>query len=219
SGAKPGSRPVTCQHCGGSGEVAFQQGFFQIRRPCQHCGGSGQTISDPCSTCHGSGKTQKRSQISVNIPAGIDTGQRLKLNNEGEAGEQGGPPGDLYVVVQVLEHDFFTREMDDIVCEVPITFVQASLGTEIEVPTLEGKVKMKIPPGTQSHKVFRLKNKGLPRLRSYGKGDQLVQVVVETPTKLNKEQKQLLRSFEESQGKSCHPNHERFFEKVRNLFG
>lgn len=219
SGAKAGTHPETCNQCAGRGEVSFQQGFFAITRPCPRCNGAGQTIADPCAQCHGSGTMKKRSQIAIKIPAGVDTGQRLKLSGEGEMGERGGPPGDLYVVINILAHDFFTREEFDVICEVPLTFTQAALGAEVEVPTLEGKVKLKIPSGTQSHKILRLKNKGLARLGSYGRGDQLVKVIVEVPTKLSSEQKDLLRQFAESGGESSHPMHQRFFEKVKNIFG
>jgi molecular chaperone DnaJ len=162
---------------------------------------------------------KKRSQIAVKIPAGVDSGQRLKLTGEGEAGERGGPSGDLYVVINILPHDFFTRDEFDVICEVPITFAHAALGAEIEVPTLEGKVKLKIPPGTQSHKILRLKGKGLARLGSYGRGDQLVRVIVEVPSKLSSEQRELLRRFSEAGGEGAHPMHHSFFEKVKNLFG
>ena len=219
TGAKPGTQPETCGQCGGRGEVSFQQGFFAITRPCPQCNGAGQTIPHPCGSCRGTGQVQKRSQIAVKIPAGVDTGQRLKLVGEGEAGERGGAPGDLYVVINILPHDFFTRDESDVICEVPITFTQAALGAEIEVPSIEGKVKIKIPPGTQSHKTLRLKGKGLARLGSYGRGDQLVRVIVEVPSKLTNEQKDLLRRFEESGGVSSHPMHHSFFEKVKNLFG
>ena len=218
SGAKPGTEPKTCAQCGGRGEVSFQQGFFAISQPCPACRGQGQTIPNPCSACIGSGHVKKRTQIAVKIPAGVDTGQRLKLTGEGEAGERGAPAGDLYVVINILPHDFFTRDDADVICDVPITFTQAALGAEIEVPSLEGKVKVKIPVGTQSHKTLRLKGKGLPHLGSYGRGDQLVRVIVEVPTKLSAEQKDLLRKFEEEGTDSSHPMHHRFFEKVRNLF-
>lgn len=220
SGAKAGTHAETCSQCAGRGEVSFQQGFFAITRPCPRCGGAGQTIPQPCVGCGGSGQVKKRSQIAVKIPAGVDTGQRLKLTNEGEAGERGGPAGDLYVVINVLPHDFFLREAADIICEVPITFAHAALGAEIEVPTLEGKVKLKIPAGTQSHKILRLKNKGLARLGSYGRGDQLVRIIVEVPTKLSFEQKEILKKFSDSGdgGDGSHPMYQSFFEKVRNLF-
>lgn len=219
SGAKEGTHPETCAQCGGRGEIAFQQGFFAISRPCPKCNGMGQTIPNPCSPCNGTGQQKKRTQIAVKIPAGVDTGQRLKLTGEGEAGERGGSSGDLYVVINILPHDFFTRDEFDVICEVPITFVHASLGAEIEVPTLEGKVKVKIPAGTQSHKILRLKNKGLARLGSYGRGDQLVRVIVEIPAKLNAEQKELLKRFGEIGGDAAHPMYHRFFEKVKNIFG
>jgi molecular chaperone DnaJ len=220
SGAKPGTQPETCAQCGGRGEVSFQQGVFAITRPCPKCNGAGQTIASPCVNCSGSGTTRKRTQIAVKIPPGVDTGQRLKLTGEGEAGERGGPPGDLYVVINVLAHDFFTRDEADVICEVPVTFVHAALGAEIEVPTLEGKVKVKIPAGTQSHRILRLKNKGLAKLGSYGRGDQLVRIIVEVPSKLSAEQKELLKKFSEiSGGESSHPMHHGFFEKVKNIFG
>lgn len=220
TGAKPGTQPETCAQCGGRGEVSFQQGVFAITRPCPKCSGAGQTISSPCVSCSGSGTLRKRSQIAVKVPPGVDTGQRLKLTGEGEAGERGGPPGDLYVVINVLPHDFFTRDEADVICEVPVTFAHAALGAEIEVPTLEGKVKVKIPSGTQSHKILRLKNKGLAKLGSYGRGDQLVRIIVEVPSKLTSEQKELLKKFSESSGgESSHPMHHGFFEKVKNIFG
>ena len=219
SGAKPGTHSENCSQCAGRGEVSFQQGFFAITRPCPKCMGSGQTIAQPCISCSGTGTTKKRSQIAVKIPAGVDTGQRLKLTGEGEAGERGGSPGDLYVSINILPHDFFTRDEFDVICEVPVTFGHAVLGAEIEVPTLEGKVKLKIPAGTQSHKILRLKGKGLARLGSYGRGDQLVRIIVEVPTKLTLEQRELLRQFSESGADAAHPMHQSFFEKVKNLFG
>lgn len=220
SGAKPGTSPETCKVCQGRGEVTFQQGFFAVSRPCTHCHGVGQIIASPCTTCKGAGKTKKTSQLSVTIPAGIDTGQRLKLTNEGEAGEQGGPPGDLYIVVNVLEHDFFKRDGAEVICDVPITFVHAALGAEIDVPTLDGRVSMKIPAGTQSHKIFRLKGKGLPHLGRGGRGDQLIRVMVEIPTKMTAEQIEVLRHFEELDKKDgkAHPMHHGFFERVKRIF-
>ncbi len=219
SGAKAGTQPQSCSQCHGSGEVNFQQGFFAITRPCPRCNGVGQTIPNPCETCRGTGHTRKKTQIAVKVPAGVDTGQRLKLTGEGEAGENGGPAGDLYVSINILPHDIFTRDEADVICEVPITFTQAALGTSIQVPTLDGKVEVKIPPGTQSHKTLRLKNRGIQRLGSYGRGDQLVRVIVEIPSKLTSEQKDILKKFEDAGGSASHPMHETFFEKVRNLFG
>jgi molecular chaperone DnaJ len=218
SGAKPGTQPETCRTCQGRGEVAYQQGFFAISRPCSDCQGTGQKIANPCTECRGSGKIRTKSQIAVKIPAGIDTGQRLKLTNEGEAGERGGLPGDLYVVINILPHDLYTREEADVLCDMPITFVQAALGAELEVPTLDGKVKMKIPEGTQSHKVLRLKGKGMPYLGSPSRGDQLVRVIIETPTKLTKEQKEILKKFEEGAVGASHPMNHSFFERVKNIF-
>ena len=177
-------------------------------------------IAHPCATCRGAGKLKKTAQLSVTIPAGIDTGQRLKLTNEGEAGENGGPAGDLYIVINVLEHDFFRRDGAEVICDVPITFVQAALGAEIDVPTLDGKVAMKIPSGSQSHKVFRLKGKGLPHLGRGGRGDQLVRVMVEVPSRLTPEQSELLRKFDEASHKdtTAHPLHPGFFERVKRIF-
>ncbi len=220
SGAKPGTSPETCKTCQGRGEMTFQQGFFAVSRPCTNCHGTGQIIASPCGTCKGAGKQKKTSQLSVTIPAGIDTGQRLKLSNEGEAGEQGGPPGDLYIVINVLEHDFFRRDGAEVICDVPITFVQAALGAEIDVPTIDGKVQMKIPAGTQSHKVFRLKGKGLAHLGRGGRGDQHVRVMVEVPVKLNPEQTEALRKFDElaKQDGKAHPLHHGFFERVKRIF-
>ncbi|HTL11445.1 MAG TPA: molecular chaperone DnaJ, partial [Bdellovibrionota bacterium] len=156
TGARKGTHPETCSQCAGRGEVMYQQGFFSISRTCPQCGGTGEMIKDPCGDCHGSGTIKKRAQLAVNIPAGVDSGQRLKLRGEGEAGLRGGPSGDLYVIINVLDHDFFKRDEYDIVCEVPITFTQAALGAEIEVPTLKGKVSMKVPAGTQPGKIFRI---------------------------------------------------------------
>ena len=223
SGARVGTRAELCTQCNGRGEVTIQQGFFVINQHCPRCGGQGQMISQPCPACAGTGQTKRRVQLEVNVPAGIATGQKMKLTGEGEMGERGGPPGDLYVTIQVEPHEFFTREEYDIICEVPITFPQAALGAEIEVPTLEGKVKLKIPAGTQSHQILRLKGKGLARLNQYGRGDQLVRVIAEVPTQLSAEQRELLRRFDEKNVHSGysvnHPMNSRFFERVRNLFG
>jgi molecular chaperone DnaJ len=220
SGAKPGTEPQTCKVCAGRGEVTFQQGFFAVSRPCTHCHGTGQMIESPCGTCRGAGKVKKSSQLSVTIPAGIDTGQRLKLTNEGEAGEQGGPSGDLYIVINVLDHDFFRRDGAEVICDIPITFAQAALGAEIDVPTLDGKVAMKVPSGTQSHKTFRLRGKGLPHLGRGGRGDQIVRVLVEIPNRLTTEQADALRAFDELSNKDSkvHPMHHGFFDRVKRIF-
>jgi molecular chaperone DnaJ len=219
SGAKPGTEAKTCSQCQGRGETIFQQGFFAVSRTCAKCQGEGRIVETPCGTCRGSGHSKTTSRISLTIPAGIESGQRLKLSGEGEAGERGGPSGDLYVTINVADHPIFERQGADIICEVPITFPQAALGTEIEVPSLEGKVKLRIPQGTQSHKIFRMRGKGLQRLQSHSRGDQLVRVLVETPTHLTPELKELLKKLEQTQGEQTHPMHKSFFDKVRDLFG
>jgi molecular chaperone DnaJ len=218
SGARKGSGPQVCPTCRGAGEVRFTQGFFSISRPCSHCDGTGRVIPHPCPACRGHGKVEAEATLTVKVPPGVDTGTRLRLTNEGEPGDTGGPPGDLYVVIQVREHPIFHREEDEILCEVPISFVDAALGTTIEVPTLDGKVKMKIPAGTQSGKVFRLKGRGVQELNGYGRGDQHVHVVVETPTNLSKEQKKLLEEFAAVSSPESHPQGKSFWSKVRELF-
>lgn len=219
SGAKPGTAPQTCPTCRGRGQVSFQQGFFSVSRTCNHCHGHGTVIKDPCVACGGVGLVRKLHTLSVKIPAGVDTGSRLKLRNEGESAPAGGAPGDLYVVIQVDPHPIFVRNALDILCDVPISFVQAALGAEIDVPTLEGKVKMKIPVGTQSGKVFRMKGKGVKDIQGYQQGDQHVRVVVETPTHLTTRQKELLKEFAATGGEEVNPLSKGFFDKVKELFG
>lgn len=219
SGARPGTQLKACPTCGGTGEVRFSQGFFSIARPCSHCGGAGRIVTDPCPTCRGQGRTEAEASLTVKVPPGVDTGTRLRLTGEGEPAEDGGMPGDLYVVLHVKEHPLFQREDNDILCEVPISFVDASLGAAIDVPTLDGKVKVKIPAGTQSGKVLRLKGKGVPDLNGYGRGDQHVRVVVETPTNLSKDQKRLLEEFARISTPESHPAGRSFWGKVRELFG
>ncbi len=220
SGAKAGSGPSSCDMCHGRGEVRRQQGFFAIATTCPKCQGAGQVISDPCTKCHGQGSVKKSSDLSVKIPPGIDTGQRLKLRGEGDAGTNGGPAGDLYVVVKVQDHDFFERDEFDIHCQVPISFSQAALGAEIEVPTLKSKVSMKIPPGTQSGKRMRLKGKGINRLGGYGIGDQIISIHVETPTKLKAEERALFEDLAalESRHRNSRPMSKGFFDKVKDIF-
>jgi molecular chaperone DnaJ len=208
-----------CPTCGGAGEVRFTQGFFAVSRTCNQCGGVGQIVGDPCIKCGGRGKIDSESQVMVKVPPGVDTGTRIRYAGEGEPGEHGGAPGDLYVVMHVREHPIFVREESDVLCEMPISFAQAALGAAIDVPTLDGKVKMKIPPGTQTGKVFRLKSKGIPRLHGAGRGDQHVKVVVETPAQLTREQRELLERFAEISGEETHPQSKTFLEKVRELFG
>lgn len=219
-GAKPGTAPQTCPMCRGKGQVSFQQGFFSVSRTCNQCHGHGTIIKDPCTTCSGTGRLRKLHTLSIKIPAGVDTGSRLKLRNEGESAPTGGgAPGDLYVVIQVESHPIFVRDNLDIVCDVPISFVQAALGAEIDVPTLDGKVKMKIPGGTQSGKVFRMKGKGVKDVQGYEQGDQHVRVIVETPTHLTPRQKELLKEFAVSGGEDINPLSKGFFDKVKELFG
>jgi molecular chaperone DnaJ len=218
-GSKPGTTSKTCTTCRGSGQVRFQQGFFTIARTCNQCGGQGSVISDPCGPCRGTGATRKTSMLQVKIPAGVDSGARLKLRGEGEASLAGGPAGDLYVLLRVREHPLFSRQHNDVICEIPISFPQAALGSEIEVPTLEGKLKMKVPAGTQSGNVFRLRSKGVIDLHNGGRGDQLVRVMVETPRKLSPKQRELLEEFARLDGEGVHPMTKGFFEKVRELFG
>lgn len=209
----------TCPTCGGAGEVRFTQGFFAVARTCSQCSGSGQIVSDPCKECSGAGKLDATSELTVKIPPGVDTGTRVRLAGEGEPGEQGGPPGDLYVVVHVKEHPLFHREDQDVFVVVPVSFVQAALGAQIDVPTLDGVVKMKIPEGTQTDKVFRLKGKGIAGLHGGGRGDQHVKVVVETPTNLSSKQKKLLEEFGGIDHEEAHPQSKSFFAKVKELFG
>ncbi|OIU70613.1 molecular chaperone DnaJ [Rossellomorea aquimaris] len=222
TGAKPGTKVHTCSHCNGSGQLNVEQntpfGRIVNRRVCHYCNGTGKEIKEKCSTCGGAGKVQKRRKINVKIPAGIDDGQQLRVTGQGEPGVNGGPPGDLYVVFHVRSHDFFERNGDDIYCEMPVTFAQAALGDEIEVPTLHGKVKLKVPAGTQTGTRFRLKGKGVPNVRGYGTGDQNVQVKVVTPTKLTEKQKQLLREFADISGQVPDEQHESFFDKVKKAF-
>ncbi|CAG7639528.1 Chaperone protein DnaJ [Paenibacillus solanacearum] len=222
SGAKPGTKPETCGVCHGSGqqEVVQNTAFGRIvnRRVCSACQGQGKIIKDKCGTCHGAGKVKKQRTISLNIPAGVDDGAQLRVSGEGESGTRGGPPGDLYVVIRVKPHDFFEREGDDIYCEVPLTFAQAALGDEIEIPTLTEKVKLKIPAGTQTDTYFRLKGKGVPRLRGHGQGDQHVKVVVVTPTSLNDEQRELLREFSRLSGEQTHEQQQSIFERMKKAF-
>ena len=219
SGARSGTAPKQCPTCHGTGELRLTQGFFQIARPCGHCQGSGKVVTDPCPSCKGAGKVENESVLSVKVPAGVDTGTRLKLTGEGEPGERGGPPGDLYVVVHVQEHPIFIREDTEVICEVPISFTQAALGAQIDVPTLDGKVKMKIPAGTQSGKVFRLKGKGIPSLNGYQRGDQHVRITVEVPEKLTRKQRELLEQFASISGEDANPQSKSFFDKVREMFG
>jgi len=221
SGAKKGSKPTTCGTCGGAGQVRMQQGFFQVQQTCPNCRGRGKTISDPCRDCHGQGRVEKTKTLSVKVPPGVDTGDRIRLSGEGEAGPEGGPAGDLFVQMSVKQHPIFERDGKHLYCEVPITFVDAALGNELEVPTLDGRVKLKIPSETQTGKLFRLRGKGVKPVRGGSVGDLLCRAVVETPVNLNKEQKKLLKEFQESLGEGGHrqsPRQTSWFEGVKNFF-
>jgi molecular chaperone DnaJ len=198
SGAKKGSEPVQCSTCGGVGQVRMQQGFFSIQQTCPACKGAGTTISDPCQDCHGRGRTRKTRTLAVKVPAGVDDGDRIRLSGEGEAGRNGGPPGDLYVEIRVNPHKIFERDGSNLSCEVPVSIAAATLGGEVELPTLDGNVALKIPSGTQSGKVFRLRGKGVRTVRDARVGDLFAQVAVETPVNLTAEQRELLEKFDES---------------------
>ncbi|MEI8345310.1 MAG: molecular chaperone DnaJ [Candidatus Omnitrophota bacterium] len=215
-GAKPGTSRKTCSVCHGQGQVLASSGFFSIARPCTKCHGQGSMVDQPCSACRGAGRVTVERKIQIRVPAGADTGLRLRLSGEGEAGDRGGPRGDLYIDLYVKAHDFFTREGTDLVCEVPIRFALAALGGEIEVPALSGMTTLKIPAGTQSGKVFRIRGKGLASLKNHDLGDLTVRVAVETPTHLSDKQKELLRQFD-AQAPSAQPLCESFVEKVKKI--
>ena len=217
TGAKSGTSRTTCSQCDGRGQVHQTQGFFSISRTCPTCRGQGSTIKEPCADCSGTGRVKRQRKLRVKIPAGVDTGHRLKVRGEGEAGAMGGGRGDLYVVVHVAQHPVFDRAGNNILCEVPISFAQAALGDRIEVPTLDGKVSLKIPAGTQTNKMFRLRGKGMPNIHGYGRGDQLVRVITETPTRLNDRHKKLLKEFAEISGDNVHPIKRNFFKKIKDM--
>jgi len=221
SGAKKGTSATTCGTCHGQGQVQMRQGFFAVQQACPTCHGRGKIIKDPCGKCHGEGRVEKSKTLSVKIPAGVDTGDRIRLTGEGEAGEFGDPPGDVYVQVSVREHAIFTRDANNLYCEVPISFSKAALGGEIEVPTLDGKVSLKIPTETQTGRMFRLRGKGVKSVRSHAVGDLLCKVVMETPVNLNEKQKELLREFEATltgESKKHSPKAEGFFDGVKKFF-
>ncbi len=221
SGAKKGSSPVTCTTCGGTGQVRIQQGFFSVQQTCPHCHGQGKTISDPCGDCHGQGRIEERKTLSVKVPPGVDNGDRIRLSGEGEAGENGGPPGDLYVQVHVKQHPIFERDANNLLCQVPISVATAALGGELEVPTLNGRVKLKIPAETQTGKMFRLKGKGVKPVRGGAVGDLLCKVIIETPVKLTTKQKELLREFDQSMhddNKNHNPQGSSWMDGVKKFF-
>ena len=218
SGASPGTNMRTCSTCGGRGQVVSSRGIFSIAQTCSACEGVGKTVEKPCTKCRGAGRVEKTKKIKLKIPAGVDTGARLRSSGNGEGGLRGGAPGDLYVVLHVREHEIFEREEDDLLCEVPVSFVQATLGSELTVPTLQGQAKIKIPAGTQSGTVFRLKGKGIKNVQGYGTGDLHVRVSVEVPTRLNSEQIEKLKEFADLCDDKVNPISTGFFEKARKFF-
>jgi molecular chaperone DnaJ len=213
-GAKSARDIEICSVCQGSGQQRIQQGFFSVATTCSRCQGRGKIIKQPCPTCYGRGRTTQRKKLKVNIPAGISTGSRIKMTNEGEHGSNGGPAGDLYLVVTVLDHPIFERDEDDLFCQVPISITQAALGCDIEVPTLEGKARLTILAGTQNNRIFRLRNKGIAHLRGSGRGDLHIRILVEIPTNLNKKQRELLEEFAAISGEDSTPMKKSFFDKL-----
>lgn len=213
TGSRPGTAPAVCPVCKGRGQVTRSQGFFTMTTTCPRCYGQGQFVVEPCETCQGNGRVPIQRKVHVQVPPGVDTGSRLRLRGEGEPGEAGGPPGDLYVVIYVEPHPFFERQGEDIFCQTPISFTQAALGARIEVPTLEGTETLTIPRGTQSGTLFRLRGMGMPRLKGHGRGDQVIQVVVKTPTNLTKRQEELLMELAETSGETVEPKRKGFFKK------
>ncbi len=222
SGAKPGTQASTCQHCNGTGQVQIKQntpfGQFVNAKTCDVCKGEGKIITDPCPACNGKGKLRNNVKLKINVPAGIDDGQTISLRGEGDPGSKGGPNGDLFLNIRVKPHSLFKRQGNDVICDVPITFTQAALGAELEVPTLDGKVKYTVPEGTQTGSVFRLKGKGIPFLRGNGRGDQYVKVSIDVPKKLTERQRALLREFAELSGDEAHEQRKSFFDKMKDAF-
>lgn len=223
SGAAPGTKPVTCERCRGTGQVRITQsiafGRFETVQACDRCRGEGRVIEKPCSACQGRGKVRKPQKVKLTVPAGVDNGSTLRLNREGEPGSRGGPAGDLYVSLHIKPHKFFKRQGNDVICEIPISFIQAALGDEIEVPTLEGNTSLKIPEATQPGAVFHLRGKGIPHLQGFGRGDQVVRISVMIPSRLTEKQKELLRQFEEMERDDQYQSRGKgWFEKVKDAF-
>lgn len=219
SGAKPGSSPTTCSTCGGAGQVRASSGFFSVQRTCPTCQGRGEVISDPCKECSGHGRTEETKALSVNVPAGIEDGTRIRIANEGEAGMRGGPTGDLYIFLSIKPHQFFQRDGADIYCRVPISMTTAALGGQFEVGTVEGsKTRVKVPEGTQNSKQFRLRGKGMPVMRTTQFGDMYIQVAIETPQKLSKRQRELLEEFETESSSDNNPESTGFFSRMKTFF-
>lgn len=218
TGGEAGSEPVTCPTCSGMGKVRAQQGFFTVERSCPTCNGLGQTIKNPCKSCHGAGRVEKEKVLSVNIPAGVETGTRIRLAGEGEAGMRGGPAGDLYLFINVTEHDLFQRDGTTLFCRVPVSMVDAALGGDVEVPSIDGgRSRVRIPEGSQSGRQMRLRGKGMPALRGGGVGDMLIELAVETPVKLTSKQKELLKEFQELSAEN-NPQSSRFFSAVKGFW-
>jgi molecular chaperone DnaJ len=221
SGAEEGTTPETCGTCGGVGQVRMQQGFFSVQQTCPRCHGTGKVITDPCHACHGQGRVEEHKTLSVKVPAGVDSGDRIRLSGEGEAGINGGPPGDLYVQIHVKPHNLFTRKGNDLLCEVPISFAAAALGGDLEIPTLDGRVNLKIPEETQSGRLFRLRGKGVKSVHGGAQGDLICRVNVETPVKLTRRQKELLRELDETMkagGTRHSPQEESWLDGVKGFF-
>jgi len=218
TGAAPGTSKIKCPVCGGRGSVYSSQGFFTVSRTCNRCRGTGTIIKTPCRNCHGTGRISSRKRIVVKIPAGVETGSRIRVSGAGEAAPAGGRPGDLYIIIYVEEHELFQRQGTDILCEIPISSILAALGGEVTIPVLDGKVKLKIPAGTQSGKVFRIRGKGIPRLHGYGRGNHYVRVIVEVPVRLSEEERRLLRKLSEAGNGRIFPLTSAFAKKIKRFF-
>ena len=217
SGLRPGYKPKTCTACGGRGQIVRAQGFFRVQTTCPHCKGQGEIITDPCADCNGTGLVTKKKKVSLKIPAGVDTGAKMRLRGEGEGGRKGGPAGDLYIIITVEPHEYFYRQGDDIYCELPLSISQAALGCKLEVPTIHGAKTLQVPKGTQTGQTFVMKSEGVPGLRSHRKGDMIYQAKVLTPTGLTKKQKELLKEFEKIEEEKGEHHGEGFFKKLFNL--
>ena len=219
SGCAPGTKPGRCPACGGTGQIARGGGFFQMVSTCPQCRGTGEVITNPCKKCRGTARVPKKRSVNIKIPAGVHEGQGVRVANEGEPGQKGGPKGDLYCYVRIKPHEFLERDGNNLIAIVPVSFTQAALGATIDVPSLNGTKSLKIPAGTQYASIFRIKSQGLPDIRTGRTGDQLVQITIETPTKLNEKQQELLREFAKTENKTVSPKSKSFFEKLKKSFG
>lgn len=218
TGVKPGTQRSTCPQCQGRGQVRYQQGFFAVAKACSQCGGSGRIITTPCEACQGRGKQREKKSFKINVPAGVDTGMKLRVEGEGDAGDEGGPPGDLYVAIRVKSHKYFSRENNNLFCQAIISFPRAAMGTKLEIPTFEGREILTVPTGTQSGEVLKIKGKGLRNVSNHRKGDLFVRIEVGTPRNMSKKQKQILRAFAESQGENLDEAEKGGISRVKNLF-